>query len=87
MTAAVKKDKKNSVLDSRKSYNICECYYSFPIQQSTMYILFQYIAILLAHLKLSPSQIKKALLAMDTMVLSEQHLQQMETFAPDKKEV
>ena len=45
------------------------------------------IAILLAHLKLPPSQIKKALLAMDTMVLSEQHLQQMETFAPDKKEV
>ena len=24
---------------------------------------------------------------MDTSVLSEQHLQQMETFAPDKKEV
>ena len=44
-------------------------------------------AILLAHLKLSPSQIKQAVLAMDTSVLSEQHLQQMETFAPDKKEV
>ena len=52
--------------------------------QQCMYIP---IAILLAHLKLPPSQIKKALLAMDTMVLSEQHLQQMETFAPDKKEV
>lgn len=44
-------------------------------------------AILLAHLKLPPSQIKQAVLAMDTSVLSEQHLQQMETFAPDKKEV
>ena len=44
-------------------------------------------AILLAHLKLSPSEIKQALLAMDTTTLSEQHLQQMETFAPDKKEV
>ena len=44
-------------------------------------------AILLAHLKLSPSEIKQALLAMDTTTLSEQHLQQMETFAPDKIEV
>ena len=88
MTAAVKKDKKNSVLDTRKSYNICEWHCSPLILQSIMYTcIHNIIAILLAHLKLPPSQIKKALLAMDTSVLSEQHLQQMETFAPDKKEV
>ena len=52
-----------------------------------MYVYSQCVAILLAHLKLHPSKIKKALLAMDTTVLSEQHLRQMETFAPDKKEV
>ncbi|XP_065898644.1 delphilin-like isoform X3 [Dysidea avara] len=63
--AAVKKDKKNNVLDSRKTYNI---------------------SILLAHLKLPPNKIKQALLAMDTTILSEQHLKQMEAFAPDKKE-
>ena len=28
-TAAVKKDKKNSVLDSRKTYNICKCMESY----------------------------------------------------------
>jgi len=37
-------------------------------------------------MKLPPSKIKQALLAMDTTVLSEQHLKQMEAFAPDKNE-
>ena len=44
-------------------------------------------AILLGHLKLSHDKIKHAILACDTRMLSEQHLQQLETFAPDSKEV
>ncbi len=45
------------------------------------------IAILLGHLKLPFEKIKEAILACDHSVLSEQHLRQMEAFAPDKKEV
>jgi len=30
LAATVKKDKKNSVLDSRKTYNICKCRQHFP---------------------------------------------------------
>ena len=44
-------------------------------------------AILLGHLKLPHNTIKLSLLACDTSRLSEQHLQQLETFAPDSKEV
>lgn len=44
-------------------------------------------AILLAHLKLPFEKIKEAVLACDDSILSEQHLRQMEAFAPDKKEV
>lgn len=45
------------------------------------------VAILLGHLKLPIDQIKEAILACDETVLSEQHLRQMEAFAPDQKEV
>lgn len=45
------------------------------------------VAILLGHLKLPFEKIKEAVLACDDLVLSEQHLRQMEAFAPDKKEV
>lgn len=45
------------------------------------------LAILLGHLKMSSSKIKEAVLNCDTDTLSEQRLRQMETFAPDKKEV
>jgi hypothetical protein len=41
----------------------------------------------LGHLKLPFEKIKEAILACDDSVLSEQHLRQMEAFAPDKKEV
>jgi hypothetical protein len=44
------------------------------------------ISILLAHLKLPTQAIKQAVLSCDDSVLGEQHLQQMEAFAPDKKE-
>ena len=44
-------------------------------------------AILLGHMKLSVEQIRAAVLACDEAVLSEQHLRQMETFAPSKPEV
>ena len=46
-----------------------------------------YLAILLGHLKMPNSKIKDAVLNCDTEILSEQRLQQMEAFAPDKKEV
>ena len=45
------------------------------------------VAILLGHLKLPFEKIKAAILGCDDTVFSEQHLRQMEAFAPDKKEV
>jgi hypothetical protein len=44
-------------------------------------------AILLGHLKMPFAKIKEAVLSCDESVLSEQHLRQMESFAPDDKEV
>ena len=44
-------------------------------------------AILLGHLKLPIEKIREAILSCDDTVLSEQHLKQLETFAPNKKEV
>jgi len=44
-------------------------------------------AILLGHLKLPFERIREAILACDDTVLSEHHLRQLETFAPNKKEV
>ena len=44
-------------------------------------------AILLGHLKMPFSKIKEAILSCDENVLSEQHLRQLESFAPDDKEV
>ena len=44
-------------------------------------------AILLGHLKMPFNKIKEAVLSCDEKVLSEQHLRQMESFAPDDKEV
>ena len=44
-------------------------------------------AILLGHLKIPFVKIKEAVLSCDESVLSEQHLRQMESFAPDDKEV
>ena len=49
--------------------------------------MFIALAILLGHLKLSFGTIKEAVLGCDETVLSEQHLRQMEAFAPDQKEV
>ena len=46
-----------------------------------------FLAILLGHLKMPNSKIKEAVLTCNTEILSEQRLRQMETFAPDKKEV
>ena len=45
------------------------------------------VAILLGHLKLPFDKIKEAVLKCDESVLSEQHLRQLEAFAPDKTEV
>ena len=45
------------------------------------------VAILLGHMKLSIGQIRSAVLACDETVLSEQHLRQMESFAPSNPEV
>ena len=42
---------------------------------------------MLGHMKLSIGQIRSAVLACDEALLSEQHLRQMETFAPSKPEV
>jgi uncharacterized protein YpmB len=44
-------------------------------------------AILLGHLKASPKRIKEAVMSCDTELLSIEHLQQMEKYAPSKKEV
>lgn len=45
------------------------------------------VAILLGHLKMPFAKIKEAVIACDENMLSEQHLRQMENFAPDDKEV
>jgi hypothetical protein len=44
------------------------------------------ISILLGHLKASPKRIKEAVMSCDTELLSIEHLQQMEKYAPSKKE-
>ena len=74
-------------MDPRKAYNICE-------YNSIMIIILDLVnfftlsaAILLGHLKMPFAKIKEAVLSCDESVLSEQHLRQMETFAPDDKEV
>ena len=41
----------------------------------------------MGHLKMSTDQVKRAILSCDTSILSEARLSQMETFAPDKREV
>ena len=45
------------------------------------------IAILLGHLRVSYDDVKKAVLSCDTQLLSIERLQQMEKYAPNKKEV
>ena len=87
------KNKKTSVLDPKKAYNICECVSSTaltrPLSESPHLPHPPHLpsAILLGHLKLPAQAIKQAVLSCDDSVLAEQHLRQMEAFAPDKKEV
>lgn len=84
------------VLDSRKAYNICKETMQLMLQLYTyVYIAFGLntlcsvasIAILLGHLRVSYDDVKKAILSCDTQLLSIERLQQMEKYAPDKKEV
>lgn len=84
LTAKAKKNVKLTVLEQRKAYNICKCTCSCLTNPD---IICSNAAILLGHLKLPFEKIKEAILACDDSVLSEQHLRQMEAFAPDKKEV
>ena len=56
------------------------------VSPTNLFFSFVCVAILLGHLKLPFDQIKEAILSCDDSVLSEQHLRQMEAFAPDKKE-
>ena len=83
------------VLDSRKAYNICKETMQLMLQLYTnVYIAFGLnalcsasIAILLGHLRVSYDDVKKAVLSCDTQLLSIERLQQMEKYAPDKREV
>lgn len=81
------------VLDSRKAYNICkeilnECvcvclYYTCSVCEP----LFPFLAILLGHLRVSYDDVRRAVFSCNTHLLSIERLQQMEKYAPDKKEV
>ena len=94
----VQKSKQPSVLEPKKSYNIGELFLLLAVRT----YLCQPIppplpppppppssppGILLGHLKLPFERIREAILACDDTILSEQHLRQLETFAPNKKEV
>ena len=57
------------------------------IYKKYLHLYYFALAILLGHLKLPFGKIKEAVLACDGTILSEQHLMQMEAFAPDQKEV
>lgn len=46
-----------------------------------------HVAILLGHLKMTFTEIKQSVLSCDTNSISEQHLRQLNNFAPDSKEV
>ena len=94
----VQKSKHPSVLEPKKSYNIGELFlllavhmYLFQaIHGCLLLLLLLFLlhpAILLGHLKLPFERIREAILACDDTVLSEQHLRQLDTFAPNKKEV
>ena len=80
------KNKRPSVLDSKKAYNICECDTHPPLTQAT-HPWPRPPAILLSHLKLPTAAIREAVLSCDHSILGEQHLRLMASFAPDKREV
>lgn len=82
--AGAKKNERPAILEQRKAYNICKTE-TVSLQCVTNYWIVK--AILLGLLKLPFDKIKEAILACDDSVLSEQHLRQMEAFAPSKKEV
>ena len=75
---------------------VCVCYLNYCLHHDRHQVILWEIlftlltspvAILLGHLKMPFAKIKEAILSCDESVLSEQHLRQMESFAPDGKEV
>lgn len=89
--AAKNKEGRPEVLDHRKAYNIGQSstipYHCQILSDISNSGVCSSLAILLGHLKLPVEVIKRAVLACDMTTFSEQHLQQLETFAPDSKEV